>query len=295
MLAQMQCKVTSADLEIILATVRARNLSDAGKRLGVDGSTVFRAIQRLEKGLGQQLFARSRNGSHPTELALKLAEYAERIEIELEAARTAAQQNREGLVSGSVRLATTDTVLHSLIFPVLADLALAQPLLNFELTTGNEFISLAKRDADIALRVTRQPPDYLIGRHIGRIRVALFGPRPDKMPHSDTSNLALCNWVAPDDALPDHPSVRWRRRQYPSVIPRHKVNSILSVTAAIAAGLGIGLIPLFLAQDRDDLVQLSESIDECETQLWLLAHGESRHIPRVSTVYAYLADHLSLA
>lgn len=269
-------------------------MSDAGKRLGIDGSTVFRAIQRLEKGLGQQLFARSRNGSHPTELALKLAQHAERIEMELEGARTAVQQSQDGLVSGLVRLTTTDTVLHGLVFPMLAGLAAAQPLLQFELTTGNDLTSLAKRDADIALRVTRHPPHYLIGKHLGRIRFALFGPAPGKLPDLDTSDLSRCTWVAPDDGLPDHSSVLWRKRQYPSVVPRHKVNSILSVTTAIAAGLGIGMIPLFLAQDRDDLVQLSEPIDECETQLWLLTHVESRHIPRVSTVYAYLADHLSL-
>lgn len=294
MLAETHFQVSANDLEIVLATVRARTMSDAGKRLGIDGSTVFRAIQRLEKGLGQQLFARSRNGSHPTELALKLARHAERIETEMEAARTAVQQSQDGLVSGLVRLATTDTVLHGLVFPMLADLAAAQPLLQFELTTGNDLTSLAKRDADIALRVTRRPPHYLIGKHLGQIRFALFGPRPGKMPGVDTSNLALCNWVAPDDALPDHSSVVWRRREYPSVTPRHKVNSILSVTTAIASGLGIGLIPLFLAQHRDDLVQLSDPIDECETQLWLLTHVESRQIPRVSTVYGYLADHLSL-
>ena len=104
MLAETQFQVASADLEIVLATVRARTMSDAGKRLGIDGSTVFRAIRRLEKGLGQQLFARSRNGSHPTELALKLAQYAERIEIVLEGARTATQQDQDGLVSGLVKL-----------------------------------------------------------------------------------------------------------------------------------------------------------------------------------------------
>lgn len=295
MLAETHFQVSANDLEIILATVRARTMSDAGKRLGIDGSTVFRAVQRLEKALGQQLFARSRNGSFPTELALKLAQHAERIEMHLEGARSAVQQSQDGMVSGSVRLTTTDTVLHGLVFPMLADLAAAQPLLQFELTTGNDLTSLAKRDADIALRVTLQPPPYLIGKHIGQIRFALFGPRPGKMPGLDTSNLALCNWVAPDDALPGHSSVLWRKRQYPSVIPRHKVNSILSVTTAIAAGLGVGLIPLFLAQLRDDLVQLSDPIDECETQLWLLTHVESRQIPRVSTVYAYLADHLSLS
>ena len=270
-------------------------MSDAGKRLGVDGSTVFRTIQRLEKGLGQQLFARSRNGSHATELALKLAQHAERIELELEGAHTAIQQNRDGVVSGLVRLTMTDTVLHGLIFPVLTGLAAEQPMLQLELATGNELTSLAKRDAEIALRVTRQPPHYLIGKHLGQIRFALFGPASGQGTGVDTSDLARCNWIAPDDALPDHSSVLWRKRMYPSVTPRHKVDSILSVTAAIAAGLGIGMIPLFLAQHRKDLVQLSDPIDECETQLWLLTHVESRHIPRVATVYAYLADHLSLA
>lgn len=294
MLAETHFQVSANDLEIILATVRARTMSDAGKRLGIDGSTVFRAIQRLEKGLGQQLFARSRNGSYPTELALKLSQHAERIETHLEGARAAIQQSQSGLVSGQVRLATTDTVLHGLVLPMLAGLAAAQPLLQFELTTGNDLISLAKRDADIALRVTLEPPPYLIGKHIGQIRFALFGPGPGKLSASDAANPALCNWVAPDEALPGHSSVLWRKRQYPSVMPRHNVNSILSVTAAIAAGLGVGIIPLFLAQMRDDLVQLSDPIDACETQLWLLTHVESRQIPRVSTVYAYLADHLSL-
>lgn len=295
MLAEMHFQITPTDLQIILATVRAGTMSDAGKRLGVDGSTVFRTIQRLEKGLGQQLFARSRNGSHATELALKLAQHAERIESELESAHTAIQQDRDGQVSGLVRLTTTDTVLHGLVFPMLSGLAQAQPMLQFELATGNELTSLAKRDADIALRVTREPPHYLIGKHIGQIRFALFGPAGDKLAGIDTANLARCNWVAPDDALPGHSSVLWRKHRYPAVTPRHKVDSILSVTAAIAAGLGIGLMPLFLAQHRQDLVQLSDPIEECETQLWLLTHVEARHIPRVATVYSYLADHLSLA
>lgn len=294
MLAETQFQVRPNDLEIILATVRAGTMSDAGKRLGLDGSTVFRAIQRLEKGLGQQLFARSRSGSHPTELALTLAQHAERIEMALEGARSAVQQSPDGLVSGLVRLATTDTVLQGLLFPMLAKLAAAQPMLQFELTTGNDLTSLAKRDADIALRVTRHPPHYLIGKHLGQIRFALFGPRSGTAPGIAPSDLARCNWVAPDDALPDHSSVLWRKRQYPSVMPRHKVNSMLSVTTAVAAGLGIGLLPLFLAQARDDLVQLSDPIDECETQLWLLTHVESRQIPRVSAVYAYLAEHLAL-
>lgn len=290
----MQFRLRSTDLEVVLAAVRAKTLGEAGKRLGVDGSTVFRTIQRLEKRLGQRLFDRSRSGSRPTELALQLVQHAERIELELETARTAIHKTGEGLVSGSVKIATTDTVLHGLILPVLGNLAIAQPLLQFELFTANEFLSLTKRDTDIALRVTLQPPDHLVGKLIGRVRMALFGPQKGNPRNLDASNLSRCTWVAPDDALPDHPSVRWRKRHYPATIPCCKVNSILAVADAVAAGLGIGLAPLFLAQHRSDLVQLSDPIDECETQLWLLALAESRHITRIWTTYTYLAEHLVL-
>lgn len=294
MLAETQFRMTSSDLEVVLAVVRARTLIEAGKRLGLDASTVFRSVRRLEKGLGQRLFERSRSGSQPTELALKLVQHAERIETEIETARTTIQEGREGLVTGMVKIATTDTLLHRLVLPALANMAAVHPLLLFELSSSNEFASLVKREADIALRVTRQPPAHLIGKLIGRVRMAVFGPRPDTTSAFDPSTLSRCAWVAPDDALPGHPSVRWRKRHYPLAAPRCKVNSILSVVEAIASGLGVGLVPLYLAQHRNDLVQVTDPIDECETQLWLLTHAESRHITRVATTYSYLAENLSL-
>jgi DNA-binding transcriptional LysR family regulator len=101
-------------------------------------------------------------------------------------------------------------------------------------------------------------------------------------------------WVAPDDALPEHPTVLWRRRRLPKVVPAYRVNSILTVMELIALGLGVGLLPVFLARGRADLRALSEVIDDCQTELWLLAHPESRHLRRVSAVYAHLAQALVL-
>ena len=294
MLAETQYRMTSTDLEVVLAVVRARTLIEAGKRLGIDGSTVFRSVQKFEKGLGQRLFERSQSGSQPTELALQLAQHAERIESELDAARTIIQTRRDGLLAGIVRIATTDTILHGLVLPVLGELAKTQPLLQFGLTTGNEATSLAKRDTDIALRITRAPPGHLVGKLIGRVRMAVFGPQPSVAANFDLSKLSRCPWISPDDSLSSHPSVQWRKRHYPSITPSFKVNSILAVKDAVAAGLGIGLVPLFLVQPSDDLVQLSEPIEECETQLWLLIHAASRHIARVSTTYTHLANHLVL-
>ena len=105
--ASMQSRFGPAELGVLLALVRAGTLAGAGLLLGVDGSTVFRTVQRAEKALGQRLFERSRTGYRATELGLQLAQHAERIEAELEAARGAAQIEA-GAVSGLVRVSTTE-------------------------------------------------------------------------------------------------------------------------------------------------------------------------------------------
>lgn len=62
----------------------------------------------------------------------------------------------------------------------------------------------------------------------------------------------------------------------------------------VAQGLGLGLLPISLAQARGDLTQLTDVIDECQTELWLLTHKESRPLRRVSVAYGRLAKNLSL-
>jgi DNA-binding transcriptional LysR family regulator len=261
--------------------------------MGVDASTVFRSIRRIERGLGQRLFDRSRTGYQPSELAQTLAEHAEQVETRLEQAHSAVQSTA-GQVSGTVRITTTDTLLHGLIAPALRTLALQHPLLAYELHTGNELTSLTRREADIAVRATRRPPQHLIGKHIGPIQVALYAGKAGKIRRYQDVEAGKAAWVAPDDALPEHPSVIWRKRHHAKAIPRYRVNSILTVMELVAAGMGVGVLPLFLAQPRKDLIALTGILDECQTELWLLTHPESRHLRRVSAVFRHLSEQITL-
>ncbi|HJW11992.1 MAG TPA: LysR family transcriptional regulator [Albitalea sp.] len=291
--ASSQYQVSPADLETVLAMVRTGTLAEAGARLGVDASTVFRAIQRIERGLGQALFERSREGYRAAELALSLAEHGEQLEATLESARSALQSQPQR-VSGTVRITTTDTVLHGLVAPALKELHALHPLLAFELHTGNELASLTKRDADIAVRATKRPPQHLVGKHAGPIRVALFASKKGAIKRYAEVEAGKALWVAPDDGLPEHPSVLWRKRHFPKVVPSYRVNSIQTVMELVSLGLGVGVLPMFLAQMRPGLLQLTDVIDECQTELWLLTHPESRHLTRVSAVYGHLSRRLSL-
>lgn len=194
-----------------------------------------------------------------------------------------------------MRITTTDSVLHGLVAPALRGLEATHPLLTFELHTGNALASLTRRDANIAVRATRQPPEHLVGQRIGPIRMALFAAAQHTTVRSYDDVLSgHARWIGPDDALPDHPSVIWRQRQFPQVLPHYKVNSLLTVMDLVALGAGVGVLPLFLAEGRAGLRQLTDAIAECQTDLWLLTHPETRHLRRVSTVFKHLGATLAL-
>lgn len=292
-IATSQYKISPADLEVVLALVRGRTLASAGVRLGIDASTVFRALRRLERGLGQSLFERTRAGYQALELATHLATQAEQIEAALEAAQSSAQ-TLPGQVAGTVRITSTDTILHGLIAPALVPLKKEHPLLSFDLHTGNELASLTRRDADMAVRATKRPPPHLVGKQVGTIRVAVYAAKGRGAPKWRDVEAGTVDWIAPDDALPEHPSVVWRKRHFPKVMPRYRVGSILSVMELVALGMGVGILPLFLAEGRSGLSRLTEPLQDSETGLWLLTHPEARHLRRLSVVYTHLAQHLCL-
>ena len=286
--ASVQRDIGATELALLLSLVRGGNLAAAAQLAGVDSSTVFRTVQRSEKSLGQRLFERSREGYRATELGQRLAEHAERIEIELEAARSLAHA-REATVSGLVRISTTDTLLNGLLLPSLHALRAAHPQLRLEIHARNELANLTQREADVALRATAKPPAHLVGRHLGPIRSAMFIARAAAPKRSRDIDLANASWIAVDEALPEHPSVRWRRKHLPRVEPVLRLNSVQAVFDAVRRGLGVGIAPLFLARGVDDVTAITPPLDECETQLWLLTHPESRHLRRIQAV----ADHIA--
>jgi DNA-binding transcriptional LysR family regulator len=291
-IARTQYALTAPDLEVLLALVRGGTLAQAAARLSADASTVFRSVQRIEKSLGQRLFERTRQGYLPSEAMSEIARHAERIEAELDAARAAAMApNSE--VTGRVRLTTTDSVLRGLVLPCLPALAAQHPQLQLELRSANELMSLTRRDADLALRATPKAPEHLIGRHLGPIRFVACGAK-SLSPARRRKALDQHDWIAPDEAMPEHPSVRWRRKQLPKLAPRHLVDGIVSVVDAIKAGLGVGVVPLFMLDSEPQLVALSNPLEGCESQLWLLAHPESRHLRRIAAVYQHFAQSIRL-
>ena len=278
------------DLSLILALVRGGSLARAARLLEVDVSTVFRSVRRLEAALGQPLFEKSRSGYLSTSLAQALAEQAERAEQALEAARVGVEQGG-AVISGTVRLTCSDSVLQALLLPALARFMPAYPALTLELSTSNDFANLSRRDADIALRLTRTPPEHLVGRNLGNVtfRVCAGATYLRSMKADD---LAAMTWIAPDDFLPDHPTVAWRRQHLPGVVPAYRCNSMLSVTELVRAGLGVAALPDFLIDENQGLRPLGEPLVGYDTALWLLTRPDCRALRSVVTLFDELGRNL---
>jgi DNA-binding transcriptional LysR family regulator len=288
-------RLEARDLALVLALVRGGTLGEAARQLGQDSSTVFRALQRLEKRLGLSLFERHRQGLLPGELALAWARSAEAIEGELDRADELLSDGNRRL-TGTLRVTTTDTLLVGLLLPLVADFRAAFPQLSLELLASNQLASLSRRDADIAIRATTKPPEHLVGARLGVIRSALWAHHRLLPPDSQAADPAQLDWVSPDadESLADHLSVRWRRRVYPQVQPALRCNSILAVAQTVRCGAAIGVAPHFLLQGQPDIVALTGDEPALDTELWLLTHPDVRHLRRVKVFFDFIKERLLL-
>lgn len=283
----MQYQIDHTDLSLVLALVRGRSLARAAELLQVDVSTVFRAVRRLEAALGVALFEKSRRGYEPSETAQALAEQAERAEQALDAARVALEQGKQ-VVSGTVRLTCTDAVLSSLLLPALARFMPNYPALSLELVTSNDFANLSRRDADLALRLTNQPPEHLVGRRLAKVSYVVCA-RDDGQ---DRSDLARQSWIAPDESMPDHATVLWRLHDLPGVMPSYRCSSMYAVAQLTRAGLGVAALPDFILRNQQDLRALSAPLPSCDTELWLLTRPDCRALRSVQTLFEELSEAL---
>jgi DNA-binding transcriptional LysR family regulator len=274
------------DARVFLAVCRESTLRGAARVLGVDQATVGRRITVLEKSLSATLFLRTSEGYALTavgEAALKAAEKMEHSALEL-------QRQIQGLddrLTGIVRVSTTDSMAIDFLIPAIARLHAQHPDVRVQLDASTQILSLSKREADIAVRNTRPDNPDLIARRIARWPVGLFASRDYVEAHGVP---------APGSAFEGHDLVVYQpylqgNKDITLVsepLGRGRIVSSLSsgllVRRAIAAGIGLGEIPVYMGE-RDGLVRLwPERTRPVPYDVWLVTHADLRHTARVRVV-----------
>ncbi len=177
------------DYRTVLAVSSARSLAGAADLLAVNQSTVFRRLGAMEERLGARLFERSRTGYSLTAAGEEMVKLAERMSEEIIdfERRLTGQDLRP---QGEVRVTTNDTLVVHLLTPIFASFRKLYPEISLDVVVGNQSLNLSKRDADVAIRATSDPPETLVGRRLASIPWAIYGARSLGSPRSTRSTIA---------------------------------------------------------------------------------------------------------
>lgn len=289
----MQSNDDLNDLRFVAAIAETGSLSGAARRLGVSHATAFRRIEAFEARLGVKLFERSVGRYAPTVAGEELARAGAEIEREaIESLRKVAGHDLRP--SGLVRVTTTDTFANALIAPMARACLDAHPGILLQVSISNEFYSLSKRDADIAIRTTRTPPEHLVGKRIGVVAMAAYGSKQYLRCHPD-KELPTHRWIAVDDSLEHNASLAWLARFMPPSQAVYRTNTFTSVAQACAAGAGLAVLPCFIGDRSPLLKRVTAVIEECTNDLWILSHPDLRNTMRIKTIFQTLQEQLGAA
>jgi DNA-binding transcriptional LysR family regulator len=246
------------DLRIVLAIAECGTLSAAAVRLSVSHPTLSRRLQRIERRLGTRLFERlptllraTAAGEEVRQLALRLRDEIHALEHRI--------GGRDADADGTVRLTAPDAVAEYLLPGMLAALCQSHPGLQVDLLVSNQVVSLAQRQADIALRVTARPDEALSGRQVGAVAMAVYAAR-------GLAGGAGAPWVGFDAALACSGPGAWVARHVPEQDIRLRANTLLGAAQA-----------------------------ELTQPLWMLMQPDIARQPRVRRASEALADHLRRA
>ncbi|QPI63164.1 LysR family transcriptional regulator [Vreelandella venusta] len=282
------------DLQIVLAIAETGSLSGASRALRISHATVFRRLNEMERRLKVTLFERSRTGYIPTLSGDDLAASARRVQSEVNGAERRII-GQDLTLSGSLRITTTDTLFAGLLSPLLASFRQRYPDITLEVVISNQRQSLSRREADIAIRPTRQPPETLVGRKLSDISLAIYGQKAlwqnaplllnTPLP-LDPVSLQQEAWIGPDVQLGDTALEKWMMDKRAA----YKLDSMLGMQSAVRHGAGIAVLPCYLADADEALLKLSAPIEALTTPLWLLTHPDLRHVARVRAFMQAIAE-----
>jgi DNA-binding transcriptional LysR family regulator len=257
------------------------SLSRAGERLGMSKSMVSRRLARLEAELGVPLLARTTRGMSLTEAGADFRPYAERIVAELQSARDAL--SRQGEATGRLRLTAPISFGATHLAPVLAELALRNPRLEISTSYSDRRVDLVGEGFDAAVRLGNLPDSSLIARRIAGVR-GMAVASPGYLARAGTPRTP--EDLAGHETIP-HGDQAWQFRRDGKLVTfrprgRFTADSGQAELAAVVAGLGVAIMPAFLAGPaiaRGELVTVLDDYAIPEAGLFVVRPPPAEPVP----------------
>ncbi len=262
------------DIRVFLAVSRSHTIRGAARSLGTTHATVARRLKALESRLGSALFERLKDGHRLTEAGrsvMALAEEAERQMAEI--GRLAFGHDLR--LAGTVRISVSEILYLFVLGRFMPRFAEQYPMLDIDLIATDQIVNLAKRETDIAIRITKNPPVSEVGRKLADSPLGVFAS-----PAYLASRPALDRWV----------SLKYEQASQP-VLPARVVartNSAVVAQQMICDGLGIGLLPCFVGDNNPGLVRVPGTEPIADNEVWVLTHADIHKNRRVRVCVDFL-------
>jgi len=267
------------------AVARLGSLTVASKALGVSQSTVSRQLDRLEEGAGSPLLFRE----SPVRLTARgdalLAAVKPMLSAALEA-ESALEDTPE--LRGQVTITTVGELVRWVLTKQLGAFYETYPQLRLRILADNQVSSLAAGEADIALRFARPERGDLVAKKLHTESYGFFV----------SSKLALCEdvpWLGLTGSLALIPEQRHAERVFADRSPRLLVEDVESLGLAVAAGLGVAILPHGLAARLQGLVEVEPGQIGAQGEgaiasrdLWMVVHRSKQQSPKVRAVIQWL-------
>lgn len=278
---------------MFLAIARAGQMTRAGAALGIDPTTTSRRLRRLEAQLGAALFEQTREGQVLTEAGEALMV---KVEAMAQAATAIAEPARAGgaaQLTGTLRISASEGFGSWFLAAHLPGFVRAHPGLTLDLVANSGFLSLSKREADIAVMLSRPKAGPVIARKLSDYSLQLYANRSYietvGMPQAPADLLNGYSLVGYIPDLLYAPELRYLDEVQPGLAPTLRSSSINAQHHLIAAGAGVGILPSFMGNADPSLVLVLPG-HRITRSFWLVTHKDTHQLARVRAGRDWILD-----
>jgi DNA-binding transcriptional LysR family regulator len=277
------------DLKFFLAVSRAGSVRAAAEELKVNHATVSRRINSFESSLGQRLFERTSKGYVRTRLGDEIFNEAAYLEERLSNVERRIAGNDEDL-NGEIRVTMPDLVGEVLLLAGCAQFCEKYPQVELDLVDSVKLLNLANREADVAFRIVKEPPEYLIGRKLAVLHRACYMAKSD-LPLLNTEGwLEQQNWIGWTDK--QRKPIGKIAKDYPRFTSKHKIATAKLQAVATRNGMGIGILPCLVGDRDPELVRIPPYTSEEKYDLWILSHPDLRKNAKIQSFVRFMTEYV---
>jgi DNA-binding transcriptional LysR family regulator len=279
-----------SDVRIFLAIARCGTLGAAARALGQTQPTMGRRLRALEEAVGHTLFQRTREGFVLTDEGNAVLSYAERMEEEaLGFTRTLAGE--EKVLTGVLRVSSSDWFGIHVLTPVFARFCSKHPQVTVELVTASRRYNLARREADLAFRITPFDEADVIQRKLMHIDYALYAQHGLEAPRAGDGRG--CRLISMDSEFGTLPDVVWIKRMLPHAHVGFSSNNRGAQARMCAEGGGFAVLPCPLGDTTPQLVRVDLGEAPPGRDVWFGYHRDLRRLVRLRALLDATIEQLS--